>query len=62
MLLNVWYENKHKKRLQITGWQSRVTYCLQVAATFSFMAILWSMWSANSIPDWIYFLRTGSEP
>jgi len=62
MLINVWYESKHKKTLQVPGWRSRVKYGLQVAATFSFMAILWSMWSADSIPDWLYFLRTGSQP
>jgi alginate O-acetyltransferase complex protein AlgI len=62
MLVNVWYESKHKKRLPIAGWRGRVGYGLQVAATFSFMAILWSMWSADSIADWLYFLRNGSQP
>lgn len=62
MLINVWYEFKHKKSLPLTGWQGRLKVGLQVVATFSFMAILWSMWSADSLPDWLYFLRTGSQP
>jgi hypothetical protein len=62
MLLNVWYEYKYKKRLPVPGWQNRLKEGLQVLATFSFMAMLWSLWSANSIADWLIFLRTGSEP
>jgi hypothetical protein len=33
---------------------------LQIAATFSFMAILWSMWSNDSLADWFSFLHTGN--
>jgi hypothetical protein len=62
MLVNVWFENKHKKRLPVAGWRGRLKYGLQVAATFSFMALLWSMWSSDSIADWLYLLRTGSRP
>jgi hypothetical protein len=62
MLVNVWFESKHKKRLPVPGWRGRLGHGLQVAATFSFMAILWSMWSADSIADWLYFLHTGSQP
>jgi alginate O-acetyltransferase complex protein AlgI len=62
MLLNVWYESKHKKAVPVTGWRGWLKYGLQVAATFCFMAMLWSMWSANSLSDWFVFLRTGSEP
>jgi hypothetical protein len=61
MLVNVWFENKHKKRLPVAGWRGRLGYGLQVAATFSFMALLWSMWSAHSLADWLYFLRHGTE-
>jgi hypothetical protein len=62
MLVNVWFENKHKKRLPVAGWRGWLKYGLQVAATFSFMALLWSMWSSDNIADWLYFLRTGSQP
>ena len=62
MLANVWFENKHKKRLPVAGWRGRLGYGLQVATTFSFMALLWSMWSASSFADWLVFLRTGSQP
>jgi alginate O-acetyltransferase complex protein AlgI len=62
MLVNVWFEFKHRKSLPVAGWRGRVGNGLQIAATFSIMAVLWSMWSANSIPDWLYFLRNGSQP
>jgi hypothetical protein len=62
MLMNVWWESKHKKAVPVPGWRGRVKYGLQVAATFSLMAMLFSMWSANSLSDWLVFLRTGSEP
>lgn len=59
MLANVWVENKHKKRLSKAGWGARLRNALQIAATFSFIALLWSMWSAPSLPDWLYFLHSG---
>jgi len=62
MLANVWVEHQHKKSPPKAGWRGLTQHFLQVAATFSFVAILWSLWSANSITDWLYFLRTGAEP
>jgi len=62
MLANVWVEHKHKKSPPKARWRGWMQHGFQVAATFSFMAILWSMWNANSVSDWLVFLRTGSEP
>ena len=60
MLANVWIDNQHKKRLPKTGWSARLQNAAQIAATFAFIALLWSMWSADSITEWFYFLRSGN--
>ena len=59
MLINVWIENKRKKKAPKTGWRFQLQNVVQIAATFSFIALLWSMWSADSVTEWLYFLRTG---
>jgi hypothetical protein len=61
MLLNVWYENKHRNDPPRTGWVAQLQNGFQIAATFCFMAILWSLWSSSSVNDWLYFLKTGTE-
>jgi hypothetical protein len=33
---------------------------MQIVATFAFIAVLWSMWSSDSLADWVSFLRTGN--
>jgi alginate O-acetyltransferase complex protein AlgI len=60
MVVNVWIENKHRKRLPKAGWSARLQNAAQIAATFALIALLWSMWSADSVTEWFYFLRTGS--
>jgi hypothetical protein len=60
MVVNVWIENKRKKRLPNTGWSGRVQEAVQIAIMFTFMAVLWSMWSSDSLTEWFYFLRSGS--
>lgn len=62
MLVNVWFENKHRNDPRKEGWGAQLRNVLQIVATFSFMAILWSMWSSSSVSDWLYFLKTGTEP
>jgi D-alanyl-lipoteichoic acid acyltransferase DltB (MBOAT superfamily) len=59
MLVNVWIENKRKRSAPQTGWKFRLHNALHIAATFSFIALLWSMWSADSVTEWLSFLRTG---
>ena len=43
-----------------SGWGAGLQNAAQIAATFAFMALLWSMWSADSLTEWFYFLRSGN--
>jgi len=59
MLVNVWLEFRSRQRTPAPA-RSRLRNAVQIVATFSFMALLWSMWSADSLNEWFYFLRTGN--
>ncbi len=60
MVTNVWVEYHNRQRPQRSGWRFQLQQALQIAATFSFMAVLWSMWSNDSLADWFSFLHTGN--
>ena len=60
MMVNVWVEYRNRQRPPMVGWGARLQRAVQIAATFAFMAMLWSMWSADSLTEWFYFLRSGS--
>ena len=60
MLVNVWIEFKNRNRPPRSGWVARLQTAVQIAATFAFVALLWSMWSADSLTEWFYFLRSGN--
>src|SRR5271157_82965 len=60
MLVNDWIEFKNRQRPPRLGWGGRLQNAVQIAATFAFMTLLWSMWSADSLTEWLYFLRTGN--
>jgi alginate O-acetyltransferase complex protein AlgI len=60
MLVNVWIEFKTRNRPAPSGWGARLQNAAQIAATFAFMALLWSMWNADSLTEWFYFLRSGN--
>jgi hypothetical protein len=60
MLLNVWIEFRNRKRQPRSGWGPRLQKAAQVAAIFAFMAVLWSMWSADSLTEWFSFLRSSN--
>ena len=60
MLVNVWIEFKNRNREARSGWSVRLQNAAQIAATFAFMALLWSMWSADSLSEWFDFLRSGN--
>jgi len=60
MLVNVWIEFKNRNRPARSGWGGRLQNAAQIAATFTFMALLWSMWSADSLTEWFDFLRSGN--
>jgi hypothetical protein len=60
MMVNVWIEFKNRSRQPRSGWGARLQKAAQIAAVFAFMAVLWSMWSADSLTEWFYFLRSGN--
>jgi hypothetical protein len=60
VMANVWTESKRRKRLPNTGWAFRIQNAVQIAATFALISFLWSMWSANSMTEWLDFLKTGN--
>jgi alginate O-acetyltransferase complex protein AlgI len=60
MVLNVWIESRNRQKSRRTGWGARLQNAVQIVATFAFIALLWSMWSSDSLTDWFDFLRTGS--
>ncbi len=60
MLVNTWVESKQKKRAPQTGWKAMLRQSLQVAGMFSLIAFFWSMWSSDSLTEWVHFLRSGN--
>ncbi len=60
MLVNVWIEYRNRQRPRRSGWGLRLQHAVQIVATFAFIAVLWSMWSSDSLADWFSFLRTGN--
>ena len=60
VLGNVLIEAKRKKRIPKTGWAPKAREVVQIMATMSVFMVLWSLWSFNSLAEWINFLKTGS--
>jgi len=60
MMVNVWIEFRNRNRPPRVGWGARLQNAAKIAATFAFLALLWSMWSADSLTEWFYFLRSGN--
>ena len=60
MIINVWIEYRNRQRPRRAGWLPRLQNAVQIAATFTFMAVLWSMWSADNLTEWFYLLKTGN--
>ena len=48
MMVNAWIEYRNRQHPTRHGWGARLQTAVQVAATFAFMALLWSMWCAYS--------------
>jgi D-alanyl-lipoteichoic acid acyltransferase DltB (MBOAT superfamily) len=59
VVANVWFEAKRQKRPPRSGWQAKATEALQIVATMSVFMLLWSLWSSNSLTEWVNFLKTG---
>lgn len=60
MMTNAWVEYRNRQRPRPSGWRFQLQQALHIAVTFSFMAVLWSMWSNDSLADWFSFLHTGN--
>jgi alginate O-acetyltransferase complex protein AlgI len=60
VMVNVWMDYGRRKLPPQTGWKFRLQMAVKIAATFTFIAVLWSMWSADSLTEWFYFLRSGN--
>ena len=60
MLANVAIEFRHRQQASRPGPITWLRNAIQIVATFAFMAMLWSMWSADSLGEWFSFLRTGN--
>jgi alginate O-acetyltransferase complex protein AlgI len=60
VMANVWIESRQRKRLPRTGWVSGLRNAAKIAATFAVISVLWSMWSADGMSEWFYFLKSGN--
>jgi predicted alpha-1,6-mannanase (GH76 family) len=70
VVANVWIDAKKPKRVpqsasrqsasSKSGVSSKVVEALQIVATMSGLMLLWSLWSFNSLAEWVNFLKTGN--
>jgi alginate O-acetyltransferase complex protein AlgI len=60
VLWDVWKSATRVRLPQATAPKSPFMDVVRIAATFTLIAFLWSMWSANSLTEWFDFLRTGN--
>jgi hypothetical protein len=60
VVANTWIAARYGKNSRGSSRKSGLRNALQTATTFSLLAVLWSMWSANSLAEWVAFLRTGN--
>ncbi len=57
-----WYDMLHPRparALTKTGWKYRAQHAAKVGLTIATVSVLFSLWSANSMEEWFYFLRSG---
>lgn len=60
VVANVWIDAKKQKRLPKSGWNARAWEGVQIVGTMSLIMLLWSLWSFNSLSEWVNFLKTGN--
>jgi hypothetical protein len=60
VVANVWFDAKQKKRLPQSGWRARTVEAAQIVATMSAFMLLWSLWSSNTLTEWVNFMKTGN--
>jgi hypothetical protein len=59
-MTEVWIDARRRKGLPASGWKHRLQNGVKIAATFALLSLLWSMWNADGMTEWFYFLRTGN--
>jgi hypothetical protein len=60
-MTSIWMDSlRGKRKRKKTGLAVSFKNALQIAATFALISVLWSMWSADSLPEWLYFLKSGN--
>ena len=61
VVVNVWLQQKRGRRVAKMGWLPKLQDAAQIALTFAFISVLWSMWSAPGMKEWLYFLKSGNS-
>ena len=60
VVLNVLYESKNTRRAAMLKakptWRSELSRALRTVAMFTFICLLWSMWNADSLGEWLTML------
>jgi D-alanyl-lipoteichoic acid acyltransferase DltB (MBOAT superfamily) len=59
VMANTWMDSRHGKRAPETGVMGGFRNGMRMLAIFAVMSVLWSMWSADSLTEWFYFLKSG---
>jgi hypothetical protein len=66
VIFNSLHEARHGRRRSLGArswtWRDRAVLVLKTAATFVTISILWSLWTAESIPAWISVWKAGFRP
>jgi alginate O-acetyltransferase complex protein AlgI len=60
VVADVWRQHNRRKTLPRSGWLPTLENVAQIAMTFAFVSVLWSMWSAGSMEEWFSFLQSGN--
>jgi len=60
VVANVWIDAKQKKRIPKSGSSVKAWQAVQIVGTMSGLMLLWSLWSFNSLREWVNFLKTGN--
>lgn len=59
VMVNTWMDSRGGEKVPATGVVAGVKNVFKMAAIFAVMSVLWSMWSADSLTEWFYFLKSG---
>jgi D-alanyl-lipoteichoic acid acyltransferase DltB (MBOAT superfamily) len=65
MVVNALWEVKHGRERKLGKgswtWSGLAVRTLKILATFTFISILWSFWTADSVPEWLALWRMFGE-